>query len=103
MRIDSHSASAAVFPTGGRGSRYTIRPAGQRMKIETDRIRALCQERIVRRAPNGQLPDINLREVLTLVPLMVLILGIGVYPRIILDYMIPTLDGLLKTLGGAIR
>ncbi|OGX14048.1 MAG: oxidoreductase [Omnitrophica bacterium RIFOXYB12_FULL_50_7] len=46
----------------------------------------------------AQLPDINLREVLTLVPLMVLILGIGVYPRIILDYMIPTLDALLKTI-----
>jgi NADH-quinone oxidoreductase subunit M len=44
----------------------------------------------------AQLPDIHLREVLTLVPLMVLILGIGIYPRLILDYMIPTLDGLLK-------
>jgi len=46
------------------------------------------------------LSDIKAVEVFTLAPLMVLILGIGVYPRIILDYMIPTLDGLLKTLGG---
>jgi len=44
------------------------------------------------------LSDINVREILTLVPLMVLILGIGVYPKIILDYMIPTLDALLKTI-----
>ena len=51
----------------------------------------------------AELSDIRLREVLTLAPLMVLILGIGLYPRIILDYMIPTLDGLLKTLGGVIR
>ncbi len=46
----------------------------------------------------AELSDINFREVLTLVPLMVLILGIGIYPRIILDYMIPTLDGLLKAI-----
>jgi NADH-quinone oxidoreductase subunit M len=44
------------------------------------------------------LTDIRMREILTLVPLMVLILGIGLYPRIILDYMIPTLDGLLKAI-----
>lgn len=44
------------------------------------------------------LPDINPREVLTLVPLMALILVIGLYPKIILDYMVPTLDALLKTM-----
>ncbi|HOW87810.1 MAG TPA: NADH-quinone oxidoreductase subunit M [Candidatus Omnitrophota bacterium] len=44
----------------------------------------------------AELPDIKTPEVLTLVPLMVFILAIGVYPRVILDYMIPTLDGLLK-------
>ncbi len=42
------------------------------------------------------LADINTREVLTLAPLMALILAIGIYPKIILDYMIPTLDALLK-------
>jgi len=46
----------------------------------------------------AQLPDIKLPEIITLIPLMVLILGIGLYPRIILNYMIPTLDGLLKVL-----
>jgi NADH-quinone oxidoreductase subunit M len=46
----------------------------------------------------AQLPDINLREVLTLAPLMALIVMIGVYPSIILNYMIPTLDGLLKAI-----
>ncbi len=46
------------------------------------------------------LPDIKTSEVLTLVPLMVFILGIGLYPKIILNYMIPTLDGLLKIVKG---
>ena len=48
------------------------------------------------------LSDIQTREVLTLVPLMVFILAIGVYPRLILDYMIPTLDGLLQTVVGRV-
>lgn len=43
-----------------------------------------------------KLPDINTREIMTLVPLMVFILAIGIYPKIILNYMIPTLDALLK-------
>ena len=47
------------------------------------------------------LPDINLRETLTLVPLMVFILVIGLYPKIILNYMVPTLDGLLQNMKGA--
>lgn len=46
----------------------------------------------------SKLTDIQTREVLTLAPLMVLILGIGIYPRLILDYMIPTLDALLRNL-----
>ncbi|OQA58229.1 MAG: NAD(P)H-quinone oxidoreductase chain 4 1 [Candidatus Omnitrophica bacterium ADurb.Bin277] len=50
----------------------------------------------------SSLPDINYLELSTLVPLMIFILGIGLYPKIILDYMIPTLDGLLKTMGGAV-
>lgn len=49
-----------------------------------------------------KLSDVNLSEIITLVPLMVFILGIGLYPKIILDYMVPTLDALLKTLGGRI-
>jgi len=34
-------------------------------------------------------------ELSTLVPLMIFVLGIGLYPKIILNYMIPTLDALL--------
>lgn len=45
-----------------------------------------------------KLPDIHVSEVITLVPLMVFILGIGVYPKLILNYMVPTLDALLKTI-----
>jgi NADH-quinone oxidoreductase subunit M len=44
----------------------------------------------------AELSDIKAVEVITLAPLMVLILAIGLYPKIILDSMIPTLDGLLK-------
>jgi NADH-quinone oxidoreductase subunit M len=47
----------------------------------------------------SSLSDINLREVITLVPLMIFILGIGVYPKIILDYMTPSLGSLLVRLG----
>ena len=46
----------------------------------------------------AELPDLHVREVITLVPLMVFILAIGIYPNLILTYMIPTLDALLKTL-----
>jgi len=48
------------------------------------------------------LTEINAREIITLVPLMLLILGIGIYPRIILDYVGPTLQALLGTLSGAL-
>ncbi len=47
-----------------------------------------------------ELPEINTREVITLVPLMVLILGIGIYPRLILHYMIPSVQALLIQIGG---
>ncbi len=46
----------------------------------------------------AELSDINFVEVLTLTPLMALIVVIGVYPSLILNYMIPTLDALLKTI-----
>ncbi|MDD5218209.1 MAG: NADH-quinone oxidoreductase subunit M [Candidatus Omnitrophica bacterium] len=49
----------------------------------------------------SHLPEISLREILTLVPLMVLILIVGVYPRLILHYMTPTLSTLLQTMGGS--
>ena len=48
----------------------------------------------------ANLAEINGREIFTLVPLMVLILAIGVYPKFILDYLTPTLNALLAKLGG---
>ncbi len=48
----------------------------------------------------NDLCEINLRELATLVPLMVLILAIGIYPKMILDYMMPTLKSILVLLGG---
>jgi NADH-quinone oxidoreductase subunit M len=48
----------------------------------------------------NKLPDIDTREVITLAPLMILILLIGIYPRFILHYMIPTLQGLLLNFAG---
>jgi NADH-quinone oxidoreductase subunit M len=48
----------------------------------------------------SSLPEINAREIFTLVPLMILILVIGIYPKMILDYMEPTLQALLNAMGG---
>lgn len=47
----------------------------------------------------SKLSDISAREIFTLVPLMVIILAIGVYPKFILDYLTPTLGVLLQKLG----
>ncbi len=48
------------------------------------------------------LAEINSREIFTLVPLMVLIVVLGVYPRLILRFMTPTLGALLTHVGGAL-
>ncbi len=48
----------------------------------------------------AKLPDINAREIFTVVPLMILILAIGIYPKWILEYMTPAIDALLRSLGG---
>lgn len=48
----------------------------------------------------ASLPDINGQELFTLVPLMVLILLIGVYPKIALQYITPTMNSLLQVLTG---
>lgn len=45
------------------------------------------------------LPEINTRELITLVPLMVLTLAIGIYPKWILSYMAPTLQAILLAMG----
>ncbi len=46
------------------------------------------------------LEEINTREIVTLVPLMVLIVLFGLCPRLLLAYMTPTLNGLLHAMGG---
>ncbi|NJM66522.1 MAG: NADH-quinone oxidoreductase subunit M [Acaryochloris sp. RU_4_1] len=48
------------------------------------------------------LPDINTREIVTLVPLLIITLGIGLYPRYILSFFVPTLQQLLANIGGAL-
>ena len=48
----------------------------------------------------ANLPDINAREIFTLVPLMALILLLGIYPNIALQYMSPTIEALVHVLGG---
>ncbi len=48
----------------------------------------------------ASLSDINKLEIFTLVPLMILILLIGVYPMVALKYITPTMNALLQTLGG---
>jgi len=50
----------------------------------------------------SQLPDINGREIFTLAPLMVLILVVGIYPKIILNYLTPALTTLLTQMGNLI-
>jgi NADH-quinone oxidoreductase subunit M len=49
----------------------------------------------------ANLPDITAREIFTLVPLMVLILVLGVYPKAALEYMVPSLEALVRVLGGS--
>lgn len=49
-----------------------------------------------------ELKEINARELLTIVPLMILVVLVGVYPRIVLDYVTPTIELLVKQMGGAV-
>ena len=61
-------------------------------------------QRVLLGNPNpkwAKLPDINAREIFTLVPLMILILLVGIYPKIILQYMTPSIEALVKLLGGS--
>jgi NADH-quinone oxidoreductase subunit M len=46
------------------------------------------------------LPEINARELACIVPLVILAVLLGVYPRIILDWMAPSVEGLVKDLAG---
>jgi NADH-quinone oxidoreductase subunit M len=44
--------------------------------------------------------DINKRELLTLIPLMIIIIWIGVYPLTALEYQKASLESLIQMLGG---
>ncbi|MFA6356606.1 MAG: NADH-quinone oxidoreductase subunit M [Candidatus Omnitrophota bacterium] len=44
--------------------------------------------------------DINKRELFTLVPLMIVVVAIGVYPLIILNYQSPAITELVRHIGG---
>jgi len=48
----------------------------------------------------SSLSEIGTREIITLVPLMILTISVGIYPKWILDYMVPTLTALLNSMGG---
>jgi NADH-quinone oxidoreductase subunit M len=55
----------------------------------------------LRTPANREIPDLNRRELGILVPLTVLILWIGVYPKPILERMEPTVDALIHQVEGA--
>ncbi|MFZ5801869.1 MAG: complex I subunit 4 family protein [Candidatus Omnitrophota bacterium] len=48
----------------------------------------------------SELPEINVREIVTLAPLMAMILAVGLYPKLVLIWMEPTLRLLLAIWGG---
>jgi NADH-quinone oxidoreductase subunit M len=47
---------------------------------------------------NRSLKDINWREIVTLIPLLVFIFWIGLYPQPFFNLMAPTVDKLVATL-----
>ncbi|MDX9714029.1 MAG: NADH-quinone oxidoreductase subunit M [Dissulfurispiraceae bacterium] len=49
----------------------------------------------------AEVPDINTREIFTLVPLVLLVLWIGVYPSTFIDFMVPTVQKLLQRVNEA--
>ncbi len=50
---------------------------------------------------NRGLSDLNARELLTLLPILLLILAIGIYPQPIFDLISPAVEGLLALVWGA--
>jgi NADH-quinone oxidoreductase subunit M len=55
----------------------------------------------LREPANRSIPDLNAREITVLMPLVVLILWIGVYPRPFLDRMEPSVNRLVQYLESA--
>ncbi len=47
------------------------------------------------------MPDLNTNELLTLVPLLILTIALGVYPGPVMDYMQATLEAILVPFGGS--
>ena len=45
------------------------------------------------------MPDLNTNELLTLVPLLILTIVLGVYPGPVMDYMQATLEAILVPFG----
>ena len=48
-----------------------------------------------------EIADINAREIFTLLPLLLLVVWIGVYPSTFLDFMVPTVQKLLQRVNDA--
>ena len=49
------------------------------------------------------IPEINARELVTLIPLVLITIAIGVYPLILLKLINPTMTELITRIGGVIR
>ncbi len=50
----------------------------------------------------SDITDINRREIFTLAPLMILMIGIGVYPLLILNFQSPAVINLIQHIGGTL-
>jgi NADH-quinone oxidoreductase subunit M len=60
-------------------------------------------QRVLLGPPNNAwsgIRDINKRELFTLVPLMVVVIAIGVYPLVILNYQSAAITNLIQHIGG---
>jgi NADH-quinone oxidoreductase subunit M len=48
------------------------------------------------------LTEINKRELITLVPLIILTILLGIFPALLLNIINPTMTALLKSIGGLV-